>query len=71
MDNFPVAEEFLRSSAALEVKNAEDIANNVVALLEDSDRARQMGENARKILKKKAGATGKAMDLIRSHLEPL
>jgi 3-deoxy-D-manno-octulosonic-acid transferase len=71
MDNFPVAGEFLRSSAALQVKTAEDIANSVVALLEDSDRARQMGENAHKILKKNEGATGKALDLIRSHLEPL
>lgn len=68
MDNFPVAEDFLRSSAAHQVRDAEDIANSVVALLEDSDRARQMGENARRILEINSGATEKAMEIVRSYL---
>jgi 3-deoxy-D-manno-octulosonic-acid transferase len=37
MDNFPIAGDFLASSAALEVKDSNDIANAVIELLSDNE----------------------------------
>ncbi len=68
MDNFPVAGDFLETSAALEVKDADDIADAVVELLNDNDKAVSMGRNARLIIEKNAGAVKKAVELVRRYI---
>ena len=65
MDNFPITGEFLKMSAALEVKDSKDMAEAVIALLEDNEKASDMGQNARAIVDKNRGAVKKAMDIIR------
>ncbi|GBD97177.1 3-deoxy-D-manno-octulosonic acid transferase [bacterium BMS3Abin06] len=68
MDNFPIAGEFLKMSAALEVKDSRDIAETVSALLEDNKKAAKMGQNARAIVDKNRGAVKKAIELIRGYI---
>ena len=68
MDNFPIAGEFLNTGAALEVKNAEDISGVIIELLENKDRALNMGKNARAIIDKNTGAVKKAVELIRRNI---
>jgi 3-deoxy-D-manno-octulosonic-acid transferase len=68
MDNFPMAGDFLENSAALEVKDADDIADAVIELLNDSDKAVSMGRNAKLIVEKNAGAVKKAVELVRRYI---
>lgn len=68
MDNFPIAAEFLKSSAALEVKDSEEIAKTVIALINDNTKAASMGRNARAIVDKNTGAVKKALELVRGYL---
>ena len=68
MDNFPIARDFLSSSAALEVKDSSDISEAVIKLLNDNDRALSMGHNARSIIEKNTGAVKKAIELVRGYI---
>lgn len=68
MENFPIAAEFLRKPAALEVKDAREIAKTVEELLQRPEKAKLMGENARAILDENKGAVNKALKLVRSYL---
>ncbi len=68
MDNFPIAEEFIDRAAALEVRDADDIADKVMALLIDTGKAADMGRAARSIVDKNTGAVKKAIELIRSYI---
>lgn len=68
MDNFPIATEFLDKSAALEVKDSEEIAKTVKELLENTEKARHIGQNARAIIENNRGAIKKAIDLVRGFL---
>ena len=68
MDNFPITGEFLKMSAALEVKDSKDMAEAVTALLENNEKASDMGQNARAIVDKNRGAVKKAMDIIRGYI---
>jgi 3-deoxy-D-manno-octulosonic-acid transferase len=68
MDNFPIAGEFLKRSAALEVKDSKDIAEAVINLLTDNREAARMGSNARAIVEKNTGAVKKAIELVRGYL---
>lgn len=68
MENFPIAEEFLNRSAALEVKNAKEIAATVVELIQRPEKAKLMGENAKTILDENKGAVKKALKLVRGYL---
>lgn len=70
MENFPIAGEFLRKSAALEVKNAKEIAAAAAELLQKPEKAKLMGENARAILDENKGAVERALKLVRSYLGP-
>jgi 3-deoxy-D-manno-octulosonic-acid transferase len=68
MSNFPIAGEFLRQSAAWEIKDASDMANTVIELLNDNEKAELMGRNARAIVERNTGAVNKAIELIRSYI---
>ncbi|HDH53374.1 MAG TPA: 3-deoxy-D-manno-octulosonic acid transferase, partial [Nitrospirae bacterium] len=68
MDNFPITGEFLKMSAALEVKDSKDMAEAVTALLENNEKASAMGQNARAIVDKNRGAVKKAIELIRGYI---
>ncbi len=68
MDNFPIAGEFLDKSAALEVKDSNDIAETIIELLINNDKAVNMGQNARAIVDKNTGAVKKAIELIRGFI---
>ncbi len=65
MDNFPVAREFLERSAAVQVGNAADIAETVIELMDNSEKAREMGQNAGSIINENRGAVKKAIELVR------
>jgi 3-deoxy-D-manno-octulosonic-acid transferase len=68
MENFPIAGEFLKRSAALEVRDAKDIAETVTTLLRDNIKAAELGRNARSIVDKNTGAVKKALELIRGYI---
>ncbi len=68
MENFPIAKDFLDSAAALEVKDAHDIAETVLELLHDSARASNMGRNAKVIVENNTGAVNKAIELVRGYI---
>ncbi len=68
MGNFPIASEFLKQSAALQIRDAGDIADKVCDILEDNEKASMMGERARAIFDNNAGAVHKAIELIRSYI---
>ncbi|MBI4710382.1 MAG: 3-deoxy-D-manno-octulosonic acid transferase [Nitrospirae bacterium] len=68
MDNFMIAEEFLRQGAALMVKDAGDMANAVTDLLQYPDKAKEMGQRAKVITEENTGAVRKAVELIRNML---
>ncbi len=68
MDNFPMAGDFLETSAAIEVKDADDIAGTVVELMNDNDKAVSMGRNAKLIVEKNAGAVKKVVELVRRYI---
>lgn len=68
MDNFPFAEEFLMHGAAVMVKDFKGLAPAIKDLLEDTKKARQMGEKARTIVNNNAGAVKKALELVRSYI---
>ena len=71
MDNFPIASEFLARSAAFQVKDSDDIAARVIELLEDDDKAKEIGNKAKEIVDANTGAANKAIDMIRSILGPV
>ncbi len=68
MENFPVAKEFIEKSAAFLVRNSNDIAERVIELMENTDKAKGMGQNAKEIVDINSGAANKAIELIRSFL---
>ena len=68
MDNFPIAGEFLKRSAALQVTDAEDMAKTVIKLLGNRTETERMGRNAKEIVEKNRGAVKKAVELIRSFI---
>lgn len=68
MGNFPIARDFLDASAALQVRNAQEIAENVSDLLAHREQAVSIGMNAKKITSKNTGAVQKAINLVRRHI---
>lgn len=68
MENFPIHKDFLDSSAAIVVKDSNDIIKKVTELLENPDKAEEMGKKAKAILNENTGAVDKAVELVRSYL---
>jgi 3-deoxy-D-manno-octulosonic-acid transferase len=71
MDNFPIAEEFLKRTAAFQVRDSKDITEKVIELLTNSEKAAAMGHNAKAIVDKNTGAVKKALDLTRGFIGTL
>ncbi len=70
MDNFPIISDFLENSAANEVKNQDEMAENIIQLMEDKERAEEMGRKARGIVEKNIGAVDRAMEIIKEVFNP-
>ncbi len=66
MDNFPIAEEFLKEGAAITVKDAGDISAALKDLLDNTEKVKQMGQKAKALIDKNTGAVKRAIDLVRS-----
>ncbi len=56
--------DFLAHDAALEVKDTDELAASTAALLEDSSRARAMGDRGRALVARSAGATARTVEKI-------
>jgi len=69
MFNFPVeAPALLEAGAARQVAGAEQLADAIADLLTHPDRRRQMGQAARRTIRKMQGATARTIDLVRETL---
>ena len=65
MHNFrDIARLFLEAGAAVEVRDAADLAKNCLHLLSDEARCRQLGAGAKRMLEKESGATARVMERI-------
>jgi 3-deoxy-D-manno-octulosonic-acid transferase len=68
MDNFPMASEFLRAGAAIEVNNDKEMAVIVADILENNVKAEKIGQKAKRMINANKGALEKAMKLVRGIL---
>lgn len=68
MDNFPIAGEFLERHAAIQVKDANEIVQEVSGLLDNNDLAAQTGRNAKAIIERNTGSVKKAIELVRGYI---
>jgi 3-deoxy-D-manno-octulosonic-acid transferase len=68
MDNFPMASDFLKEEAAIEVKHAGEMADAILNLLSDHVKAERMGRRAEAIVRSNTGAVEKAAGLLRELL---
>ncbi|MBI1941442.1 MAG: 3-deoxy-D-manno-octulosonic acid transferase [Acidobacteria bacterium] len=70
MQNFrDMAELFLRSGAAVQIRDHQELARSVIELIENPDRCRQLGEAARNLLEQESGATRRILDHLNDWLE--
>lgn len=66
MENFhDLAQLFLESDAALQVKDVEELTSSITALLLDRDKATKMGQNARAIIDQNTGVTERVLQALR------
>jgi 3-deoxy-D-manno-octulosonic-acid transferase len=66
MENFKdLAQLFLEAQAALQVSDAGELARAACKLLDDETARRQMGERAKQVLEREAGATQRVLGYIR------
>jgi 3-deoxy-D-manno-octulosonic-acid transferase len=65
MSNFQkMAEDFLIHKAALQVRNAGELASATITLLEDTAQGRALGERGRALVAKSSGATAHTVEMI-------
>jgi 3-deoxy-D-manno-octulosonic-acid transferase len=65
MENFQdIARLFLEAEASIQVQDAEGLAESVLELLADRAAARRLGERAKQVLEKQAGATARVLEEI-------
>ena len=70
MENFrDLAQLFLQAGAAVQVRDAGDLARQALELLEDSVPRRRLGERAKQVLEQASGATERVLVRIRDLLE--
>ncbi|MFQ5501550.1 MAG: 3-deoxy-D-manno-octulosonic acid transferase [Phycisphaerae bacterium] len=70
VENFAdTAEALLAAEAALSVRETADLEPVLGCLLRDKDRARAMGDRARDVILRHAGATQQTVDLLRQSLD--
>jgi 3-deoxy-D-manno-octulosonic-acid transferase len=66
MENFrEIGDLFIEERAAIQVRNGEELAKAVANLLSDSDAAAELGENARRVVERNAGATEKVLAYLK------
>ena len=63
-----ITRQFLKAEAAVEVINAEDLAANVIRLLNDAEQRAKMGEAALKLIATSQGASTRLANLIKRHI---
>ena len=68
MNNFPVASEFIKKGAAIQVSNKEDLIQSVKSLLNNPEEASRMGQKARELVEHNSGAADRAIELLRRYL---
>ncbi|MBC8414346.1 MAG: 3-deoxy-D-manno-octulosonic acid transferase [Nitrospira sp.] len=68
MENFPIAEEFIKQAAAVRITTPAGLAAVVIDLFNDKSQTSEMGQRARAIVDKNKGAINKAMTLMRKYL---
>lgn len=69
MENFrDVAELFSDAGAAIQVRNAHELAQTILDLLRDKDGLRKMGEKGRQLMREGAGATQRTLEQLRTLL---
>lgn len=68
MENFPVIQDFIREGAAVQVTE-EGLYGQLKELLTSPERAQQIGEKAKELYRKNAGAVVKAMEIIENHMK--
>jgi 3-deoxy-D-manno-octulosonic-acid transferase len=65
MENFrEIASLFLNADAAIQVRDANELASAVGRLLTDAAATATLGENARTIIERNTGATGRVMAFL-------
>lgn len=65
MENFPVIiEDFLEAGAIIQARNAEELKTEIARLLSDSSAREDLGQKARELVRKKAGAIRRTVELI-------
>lgn len=65
MENFrDAAQIFLQSKAAIQVRNAQELAREILRLLEDEKQRRALGEAARGVVARESGATDRILERI-------
>jgi 3-deoxy-D-manno-octulosonic-acid transferase len=69
MHNFPIASDFLQQKAAIEVRDAGELAQTVIDLIQDKEKAQEMAEKARSLVDRNIGAVERAMKVIESALK--
>lgn len=68
MDNFPMASDFIREGAGIEIRGAGELAAAVEDILGDVKKRERIGQRAKKIVEENVGAVEKALQLVRSIL---
>jgi len=67
MENFrDIASLFLEADAAIQVRDADELAAAIGRLLTDVAASSAMGENARRIVERNTGATRRVMAFLRA-----
>ncbi|UCF87218.1 MAG: 3-deoxy-D-manno-octulosonic acid transferase [Nitrospiraceae bacterium] len=68
MDNFPMASDFIKEGAGIEIRGAEEMAAAIEDILGDVKKGERIGQKAKKIVEENMGAVEKALQLVRSIL---
>ena len=58
------ADRLLAGTAAVQVSDPDDLESTLAELLEDPDRARRIGDAARKVIERGRGATVRSLDIV-------
>ena len=63
-----ITRQFLEHHAAIEVKNTEQLADSVIALLKDPQRRAEMGDAGKHLIEQSKGASQRLLNLIDVHI---
>lgn len=63
-----ITQRFIQSDAAIEINNAEDLADHVIQLLDNAEQRAKMGEAGLKLIAASQGASTRLANLIKRHI---